>query len=112
MDNMNNIYNGSIYGTNLYPLRRDAIRKLLNSHTVAIWNIYNIPRDTHDYIAANLGGIHLQTKIMCNKIKLYRRLRNNNTLPVALLSKKAEDDLRTKTGLNIRYLKNEAIQID
>ena len=105
------MYNGNVYRSNLFPLRSVALTKLFNSHTVAIRCFYDIPRETHKYIAASIGGRHLKTQIYANKINFYKRLQNNSKMAVVFLFNAVKDNLRTNTGMDCRLLVNEAVNL-
>ena len=108
---INNIYNGNVYGSNLYPLRSNALDMLFNSHSVAIRIFFGIPRTTHKYIAAQIGGRHLKTQILANKINFFKRLEMNSKMAVVSLFNTVKNDLRTNTGRDCKILKNEGVRL-
>ena len=66
LSKINYIYNCNIYGANLYALDSEHLRKLVNSYSVAMRNIWKVPRETHKYIVEVLSGRHLSTAILSN----------------------------------------------
>ena len=108
---INNIYNGNVYGSNLYPLRSSSLDMLFNSHTVAVRIFFNIPRTSHRYIAAQIGGRHLKTQILSNKINFFKRLEMNSKRAVVTLFNTVKNDMRTNTGLDCNTLRNEGVRL-
>ena len=108
---INYAYNSSIYGSNLYPLDSDGVRKLFNSYSVASRTIWNVPRETHRYIAEELAGRHLATAVMSNQLNFYKRLENSHKLPVRNLFSVVRNDVRSTTGLNMRLLHNTCVDM-
>ena len=111
MSQINHIYNGSIYGANLYPIRCHSFKLLMNSFTRSSRIIWNVPHDTHRYIAENLAGGHLITSILSNMIGFYGRLVNSMKPPVRNLMKMSMGDMRTVTGINCKTLRDEGIHV-
>ena len=85
--------------------------KLYKSFNVSIRTIWNLPRTTHKYIACNLTQRHLQTAIMSNQMKFYKRLENCHKMAVRSLFNIAREDLRTTTGAYLRYLADILIDL-
>ena len=106
MTKINEIYNSSIYGSNLYPLNSLNLDKLYKSFNTSIRAIWDLPRNTHRYIACNLTHRHISTAIISNKINFYRKLENSSKSAVRLLFNTVRDDKRTVTGANLSFITN------
>ena len=100
---INSIYHGNIYETNLYPLKSNALNMLFNSHTVAVRIFFDIPRTSHRYLAAKIGGRHLKTQILSNKINFFKRLELNSKRAVVTLFNIVKNDMRTKQDLIVTH---------
>ena len=105
------IYNGSVYGSNLYDMDTVSFKQLVNSFSVATREIWELPRETHRYIVGELAGLHLQTIVLSNKIGFYRRLRESSKVAVRNLYAVVKDNLRTVTGRSVRTIKNIGVEL-
>ena len=108
---INLIYNSNIYGSNLFPLDCEGVMKIFNSYSVATRTIWNVPRETHRYIAEELAGRHLATSMMSNQLNFYRKLESSHKLPVRNLFSIVSEDVRSTTGMNMRLLRNTCIDL-
>ena len=108
---INMIYNGSVYGGNLYELEGTMCKQLFNSFNVSIRTIWELPRQTHRYIVGELAGGHMMSNMISNKINFYRRLESSHKVPVRLLFKLAARDLRTTTGKSLKLIQNVGIDL-
>ena len=112
LSNINMIYNSNIYGSNLYPLHSENLRKLFNSFSVATRNIWEVPRQTHRYIVDTLAQRHLMTSVMSNQIEFYKRLERNQKKSVRNLFSIVKEDMRTITGRNLNKLWITGIEME
>ena len=108
---INSIYNGSVYGSNLYNMESVMFKQLINSFNTATQAIWDIPHETHKYLVGELSAGHMLTNIIANKIGFYQRLRHSHKLTVRLLYQIAARDLRTTTGSSLRYIRNVGIDL-
>ena len=108
---INDIYNTSIYGANLYPLGSKFHKQLINSHSTAVRLLWDLPRNTHRYLIESLSGRHLQTKLLTNMLGFYRRLEGSHKPEVGNLFRIVRDDVRTTTGANCRILENIGVEM-
>ena len=107
---INTIYNGSVYGANLYNIESKMCQQLISSFNIATRAIWELPRETHKYICGELAGRHMLTNMITNKVGFYRRLESSSKPAVRNLFSKVKSDLRTCTGLSLRYVRNVGIE--
>ena len=108
---INTIYNGNVYGSNLYDMNCDIWKQLINSFNVATRTIWGVPRETHRYIVGELAGRHMLTNMFTNRIGFYKRLENSHKINVMSLFRTAANDLRTVTGSSLRKIRNECVEL-
>ena len=68
--------------------------------------LWDLPRTTHRYIVEAVGGSHLSTNLISNRVKFYSRLKHNCKPAVRNLFILASNDICTITGASRRKLEN------
>ena len=101
---INQIYNSSFSGSMLWNFRGEKTRNLVNSWSVAVKQMWNLPYNTHKRFLETLGGTHAQVKIYSNYIGFIQSMKKSSKLVVLYLLEKIKMDLNTMTGQNIRYI--------
>ena len=101
--NLSRIYCGDYYGSSLWRLREKEATKIFNTWDVK--DMYNIPRQTHKYIAEGLGNmITVKMEIMARSRNLILNLRKSLCMetrsPVYFLM----NDRRSFVGDNLAYI--------
>ena len=66
---INQIYNSSFYGSILWNLNGENTRQVINSWSVSVRHMWNLPHNTHRRFIEPLGGKHAQVKIYSNYIR-------------------------------------------
>ena len=107
---INSVFNGDVYGADMFLIDCLAFRKLINSHSTAVRTFLRIPRDSHEYIRENIGGQHPETSLLSNRIKLYNNPENHHKLAVFNFYNLAAGDMRTTTSASFRL--NENLGVD
>ena len=103
-----NIYNTSIYGSNLWDLYGNAARKLYISWNVLIRSTYNLPFATHRYLLQEIVGTpHLRILLLRRFIKFYSKLQNCIKPEVSHLMNIQKSDFRSIFGRNCQLLCRE-----
>ena len=109
---INQIYNSSFYGSMLWNLRGEKTKQLINSWSVSVREMWDLPRSTHRIFIEPLGGLHAQTLIYSRYIGFIQSIRRCNKRAVIYLLEKVLGDLTTMTGQNVRHLLDEAEEFD
>ena len=108
---INSIYNGNIYGSNLYKMDGIMWNQLINSYNVSTRAIWEVPRETHKYIVGELAGRHMLTNMFTNRVGFYKRLESSRKINVMSLFRITANDLRTTTGSSMRRIRNEGVEV-
>lgn len=109
---LNQIYNSSFYGSMLWDLKGEKVKQLVNSWSVSVREMWNLPRETHRTFIEPLGGPHAQTQIYSRYIGFIKSIRKCKKKAAIYLLEKVLYDLNTTTGQNVRHILNEAQEVD
>ena len=101
---INQIYNSSFSGSMLWNLKGDNTKHLVNSWSVAVRQMWDLPYNTHRKFIETLGGVHCQTMIYSRYVNFIQSIRKCTKLPVIYLLEKVCRDQNTMTGQNIRQV--------
>ena len=105
--NINRIYNSSFPGSVLYDFTSDSVRKLLNSWSVSIRQMWNLPMDSHRYFVEQLGGQHAYSMLSVRFVKFLQNVQKSDKVAVQFMLRKAQNDVNTITGKNVRYIQDQ-----
>ena len=105
-------YNSSFYGSNLWNLQGDKTKQVINSWSVAVRLMWDLPLNTHRRFIKPLVGPHAQAIIMSNYVRFIQSIRNCNKLAVIYLLDKVRSNLETMTGSNIRHILDQVEEDD
>ena len=105
---INQIYNSSFYGSMLWDLKGEKTKQLINSWSVSVREMWNLPRDAHRAFIEPLGGTHAQTLIYTRYVGFIQSIRKSNKMAVVYLLEKVVNDLNTMTGQNVRHILDES----
>ena len=100
----------SHYGSNLWGLRSDAAEMLYSSWRTNVKLSWNIPRNCHSYFINALLAPHTvspKISLMYRFHKFFHSLLISPSSEVQFLARLAARDLRTNTGSNLAYLRDE-----
>ena len=61
--NLNRVYNSSFPGSLLYDLSSNACKQLVNSWSVSVRQMWNLPFNAHRYLIEPLSGHHAETML-------------------------------------------------
>ena len=109
---INQIYNSSFSGSMLWNLQGAKTKQVVNSWSVAVRHMWNLPLNTHKRFIEPLGGTHAQVKIYSNYIRFIQSIRKSNKMAVIYLLEKVHMNLNTTTGQNIRHILSQAEEAD
>ena len=99
-----------MYGSNLWNLQGDKTKQVINSWSVAVRLMWDLPLITHRRFIEPLGGPHAQA--MSNYVRFIQSIRNCNKLAVIYLLDKVRSNLETMTGSNIRHILDQVEEDD
>ena len=75
--NINRIYNSSFPGSVLWDLSSRNTDMLLNSWSVSVRYMWDLPLKTHRHFIEALGGMHAKTMLYTRFTKFIQQVRNN-----------------------------------
>ena len=101
---INRIYNSSFPGSVLWDLTSNGTRMLENSWTVAVRHMWNLPYNSHKYLAECLGGVHAHTMLIQRYVKFLQMIQKSSKMAVQYLYQSVKNNVETVTGKNIPYL--------
>ena len=80
------IYNGCIYGSNVFDLKSEQYKKFITAYNAAIRNFWNMPRNTHRFWSEVIAGVHLETQLRANMIKFFQKLVSHEKQVIRIIS--------------------------
>ena len=101
---INQIYNSSFYGSILWNLNGENTRQVINSWSVSVRHMWNLPHNTHRRFIEPLGGKHAQVKIYSNYIRFIQSVQKCKKMAMKYLLVKSYKDMNTMTGQNSRHI--------
>ena len=104
---INHIYNSSFTGSVLWDLQGEKTKQIVNSWSVAVRHMWNLPVNTHRIFIESLGGTHAQVMLVTRYITFLQSMRRTNKLAVLYLLEKVYLDQNTLTGRNVRYVQDQ-----
>ena len=104
---INTIYNSAFSGSVLWDFKGESTNKLINSWSVAVRHMWDLPFNSHRYFMEPFGGTHAKTMLICRYIKFIQNLRKSTKPGVIFLLQKVMTNVNTITGSNIRYVLEE-----
>ena len=110
--NINRIYNSSFSGSCLWDLTGEKTRQMVNSWSVSVRHMWDLPLSTHRYLLEPLSGVHAETMIFSRYIKFVQSMRKSSKVAVQCLIQLVSKDTQTNTGRNIRYILNKTGESD
>ena len=101
---INQIYNSSFSGSVLWNLKGDKTKQLVNSWSVAVRQMWNLPHNTHRMFIESLGGTHAEVMLYSRYVNFLQSIRKSGKLAAIYLLEKSHTDLTTMTGQNVRHI--------
>ena len=92
---LNNIYNSSFSGSVLWDLTSSQANSIINSWSVSVKHMWDIPIQSHRYLMESLGGTHLKTMLYTRFIKFIRSIKSGNKIAAKLLLEMIKDNTET-----------------
>ena len=110
--NINRIYNSSFSGSCLWDLTGDKTKQMVNSWSVSVRHMWDLPLSTHRYLLEPLSGVHAETMMFSRYVKFVQSMRRSSKVAVQCLIQLVSKDTLTNTGRNIRYILNKTGESD
>ena len=76
----------------------------MNSWSVAVRHMWNVPHNTHRMFIESLGGTHAEVMLYTRYVSFVQSVRNSGKLAAIYLLEKSYKDLTTMTGQNVRHI--------
>ena len=104
---VNGIYNSSFPGSILWDLTAKYTTQLVNSWSVSVRHMWDLPVNSHRSFIESLGGTHAQTMLMSRYINFIQSVGRSKRRAVLFLFQRCKDDLMTVTGRNIEFIQSQ-----
>ena len=106
---ISSIYNSSWFGSVLWPMDSEEFIKCESTYNRSIKKFFNLPWDTHRYLIEPLSeSTHLRVTLGRRFLRFVENIKKCKKPLMGILLKECEQDTRTVTGSNLRYLMLES----
>ena len=85
----------------------DNVNSIINSWSVSVRQMWNLPRQAHRIFIEPLGGIHAKTMLYTRFLKFIDSIWRGTKLAPIYLLETIKNNTQTITGRNIRLILNE-----
>ena len=104
-----NVYCCDHYGSMLWDLQGDGVKKYFNSWKTCIKLAWGVPRATHSYFLDYLSGglVTVRRDVLSRYAGFYKSLLTSPCREVNILARVVAKDIRTTTARNMRMLEQE-----
>ena len=109
---VNKSYNSSFPGSVLWSFSGRSVEKLVNSWSVAIRHMWELPVNSHRYLVEELGGPHAKSMLYSRFISFLQSIKRHSKFPVQYLLCLVKDDAMSNTGLNVKLILNDVDDTD
>ena len=104
---VNRIYNSSFSGSVLWDMEGKHTSQLINSWSVAVRHMWDIPLNSHRWCIESFGGTHAQVMLVTRYINFIQSLQKSSRRAVLLLFQKCKNNLLTVTGRNVDFVQKQ-----
>lgn len=101
---INRIYNSSFPGSVLWDFNSNEFSQIVNSWSVSVRHMWDLPYAAHKYLMEPLGGQHALSMIIIRYVKFIQSLKKSPKIAVQFLVEKVLRNCSTLTGKNVRYV--------
>ena len=105
---LNHIYNTSFSGSVLWDYSSREAEMLINTWSVSIRHMWNLPLQSHRYFIEPLGGKHLKSMLYSRFLKFINSIKSGNKIVAKLLLEIIKNNTETITGRNIKKIEIES----
>ena len=88
----------------LWDLSSENAKMIVNSWSVAVRHMWDLPYNSHRYLIEELSGVHASTMLICRFINFIQSIKKSPKSAVQYLYQKVKNNLNTVTGRNIRFV--------
>ena len=88
----------------LWDLSCENAKMIMNSWSVAVRHMWDLPYNSHRYLIEELSGTHASTMLVCRFTNFILSIMKSPKQAVQYLYHKMKGNLDTVTGKNIRYV--------
>ena len=81
--------------------------KLINSWSVSVRHMWDLPVNSHRTFIEGLGGTHAKTMLMSRYINFIQSVVKSKRKAVLFLFQRCKDNLMTVTGKNIHFIQSQ-----
>ena len=96
----------------LWDLTSDNVNSIINSWSVSIRQMWNLPRDSHRIFIEPLGGVHAKTMLFTRFLKFIQSIMKGKKAAHIYLLELIKNNTQTVTGRNIRLILNETRKVN
>ena len=114
LNEVNQIQNSHFYGSVLWNLSSEYVRKLEKSWNISVRRMFDLPRETHSYLIEPISETkHVRILMARRFVNFVDTIRKSSKVALRSLLKVIEHDTRSVTGHNLRmiWLKSDAAHI-
>ena len=104
---INSIYNSSFSGSVLWDFSSKNFKMMVNSWSISVRHMWNLPFNTHRFFIEPLEGIHSKTMFYCRFIKFLQSILKTDKKACIFMLYKILKDERTITGRNANLILKE-----
>ena len=106
-----NLYKYTLYPIlkehTIWDLTSDSVSSIINSWSVSVRQMWNLPRETHRIFIEPLGGTHAKTMLFTRFHKFVQSIMKGKKAAPIYLLETIKKNTQTITGRNIRLILNE-----
>ena len=104
---INQIYNSSFHGSVMWDLTGENTKQLINSWSVAVRHMWELPLNSYRFFIEPLSGTHAKTMLMGRYVTFIQNIRKSSRPGAIYLLQKILKNVDTITGRNICYILRE-----
>ena len=104
---INKIYNSAFPGSVLYDLKSNSASQLVNSWSVSIRQMWELPFNSHRYLVEQLGGDHAFSMLIMRFVNFIKNIQKSDKIGVQLMLRKVINNVDTVTGRNVRSIRDK-----
>ena len=101
---LNRIYNSSFPGSVLYDLTSESIHRLVNTWSISVRNMWELPYNAHRWLIEPLSGEHAHSMLISRFVKFIQNIRKSPKIAVQFMLNKVVRNYDTVTGRNIEHI--------
>ena len=104
---LNKIYNSSFPGSVLWDFTSDSVSSIINSWSVSVRLMWDLPRQTHRKFIESLSGVHAKTMLYSRFVKFIQSITHGEKAAPIYIYEIIKNNTQTITGRNIKLILNE-----